>query len=77
MEQKPGGAQNVMPTETITLGEAEEMLGVKRAKLWRIIRAYKIHVFTDVLDNRYKRVRRDAVAAVLADAERVRRGVAA
>lgn len=63
--------------KTFTLTEAEKYLGVSRATLWRIIRRYRITTYTDVLDQRVKRVRRADIDAVRAEAESVREGRAA
>lgn len=63
--------------ETLTLTEAKERLGVSRGTLWRLIKTYNIQTFNDVLDTRVKRVRLPDIERVLADAERVRRGIAA
>lgn len=63
--------------DTLTLTEAKERLGVSRGTLWRLIKTYNIKTFTDVLDTRVKRVRLPDIERVLADAERVRRGIAA
>ena len=63
--------------KTFTLTEAEKYLGVSRATLWRIIRRYRITTYTDVLDQRVKRVRRTDIDTVRAEAERVREGRAA
>lgn len=63
--------------ETLTLTEAKKRLGVSRGTLWRLIKTYNIQTFTDVLDTRVKRVRLPDIERVLADAERVRRGMAA
>jgi hypothetical protein len=70
-----GTAENGV--ETLTLTEAKERLGVSRGTLWRLIKTYHIQTFTDVLDTRVKRVRLPDIERVLADAERVRRGIAA
>jgi predicted DNA-binding transcriptional regulator AlpA len=63
--------------DTSTLTEAQQLLGVSRTTLWRIIRQYKIPVFHDVLDSRVKRIRTADVEQVLEEAQRVRRGIAA
>ena len=63
--------------ETLTLTAAQEMLGVSRTTLWRIIRSYQIQTLTDVLDTRIKLVRKRDIERVLEDAEKVRRGIAA
>lgn len=63
--------------ETLTLTAAQEMLGVSRTTLWRIIRSYQIQTLTDVLDTRIKLVRKSDIERVLEDAEKVRRGIAA
>jgi len=61
----------------MTLTEAEKHLGVSRVTLWRIIREYRIPIFSDVLDKRVKRVRYADISVVLSEAERTRRGEAA
>ena len=63
--------------ETLTLTAAQEMLGVSRTTLWRIIRSYQIQTLTDVLDTRLKLVKKSDIERVLEDAEKVRRGIAA
>ena len=63
--------------QTMTLTEAEKHLGVSRVTLWRIIREYRIPIFSDVLDKRVKRVRYADISVVLSEAERTRRGEAA
>jgi hypothetical protein len=63
--------------ETLTLTEAQKLLGVARNTLWRIIKRYQIQTFNDVLDTRVKRVRQKDIQRVLDEAERVRRGIAA
>jgi predicted DNA-binding protein (UPF0251 family) len=63
--------------ETLTLTAAQEMLGVSRTTLWRIIRSYQIQTLTDVLDTRIKLVKKSDIERVLEDAEKVRRGIAA
>lgn len=63
--------------ETITLTEAQQLLGIARNTLWRIIKKYNITTFNDVLDSRVKRVRLKDIQQVLEEAERVRRGIAA
>jgi predicted DNA-binding protein (UPF0251 family) len=68
--------RNLTP-ETISISEAQTQLGVSRTALWRLIRSYHIETFQDVLDARVKRVRVSDIQRVLADADRVRRGIAA
>lgn len=63
--------------ETISISEAQTQLGVSRTALWRLIRSYKMETFQDVLDARVKRIRVSDIQRVLADADRVRRGIAA
>jgi predicted DNA-binding protein (UPF0251 family) len=63
--------------ETLTLTEAQELLGVSRSTLWRILKTYQIQALTDVLDTRVKLVRKADIERVLADAEKVRQGIAA
>jgi predicted DNA-binding protein (UPF0251 family) len=63
--------------KTLTLTEAQEMLGVSRTTLWRLIRTYQIQTLTDLLDNRSKLVRKADIERVLADAEKIRQGIAA
>ena len=63
--------------ETLTLTAAQEMLGVSRTTLWRIIRSYQLQTLTDVLDTRIKLVKKRDIERVLEDAEKVRRGIAA
>ena len=63
--------------ETLTLTEAQKLLGVARNTLWRVIRRYDIPTFNDVLDSRVKRVRVSDIERVLEEAEKVRRGLAA
>ena len=63
--------------ETLTLTEAQELLGVSRSTLWRILKAYQFQALTDVLDTRVKLVRKADIERVLADAEKVRQGIAA
>ena len=67
---------NLTP-HTISISEAQTLLGVSRTALWRLIRSYNIETFQDVLDARVKRVRVSDMQRVLADADRVRRGIAA
>jgi hypothetical protein len=64
-------------SKTFTMAEAQTHLGVSRTTLWRIMRDYNIETFTDVLDNRVKRVSAVDIDRVLRDAEHVRRGIAA
>ena len=63
--------------ETLTLTEAQELLGVSRSTLWRILKTYQFQTLTDVLDTRVKLVRTADIERVLADAEKVRQGIAA
>lgn len=63
--------------ETLTLTEAQELLGVSRSTLWRILKTYQFQALTDVLDTRVKLVRKADIERVLADAEKVRQGIAA
>lgn len=70
-------ATTIQALETETLTEAQNRLGVARATLWRLIRKYNIVTLPDVLDSRVKRVRKVDIDRILADAERVRRGIAA
>jgi hypothetical protein len=63
--------------KTFSMTEAEKYLGVSRVTLWRIIRQHQIPTFTDVLDQRVKRVRRADLDDVKAKADRVREGEAA
>jgi len=63
--------------ETLTLTEAQELLGVSRSTLWRILKTYQFLTLTDVLDTRVKLVRKADIERVLADAEKVRQGIAA
>jgi predicted DNA-binding protein (UPF0251 family) len=63
--------------ETLTLTEAQELLGVSRSTLWRILKTYQIQALVDVLDTRVKLVRKADIERVLADAEKVRQGIAA
>jgi len=71
-------SSSIKPNDkTLTLTEAQEMLGVSRTTLWRLIRTYKIQTLTDLLDNRSKLVRKADIERVLADAEKIRQGIAA
>ena len=63
--------------ETLTLTEAQELLGVSRSTLWRILKTYQFQTLTDILDTRVKLVRKSDIERVLADAEKVRQGIAA
>jgi predicted DNA-binding protein (UPF0251 family) len=63
--------------ETLTLTEAQELLGVSRSTLWRILKTYQLQTLTDILDTRVKLVRKSDIERVLADAEKVRQGIAA
>jgi predicted DNA-binding protein (UPF0251 family) len=62
-------------TETLTA--AQKRLGVSRTTFWRLLRQYNVATVRDVLDSRSKRVRKDDIDRIIADAERVRRGLAA
>lgn len=70
-------ATTIQSLETETLTEAQKRLGVARATLWRLIRKYDVDTLPDVLDSRVKRVRKADIDRIIADAERVRRGIAA
>jgi predicted DNA-binding protein (UPF0251 family) len=63
--------------ETLTLTEAQELLGVSRSTLWRILKTYQFQTLTDILDTRVKLVRKSDIERVLEDAEKVRQGIAA
>lgn len=62
---------------TMTLGEAQKAFGVSRTKLWRLIGKFEVPVFTDLMDERVKRVRAADVQRILEEADRVKRGIAA
>jgi len=62
---------------TLTLGEAQKAFGVSRTKLWRLISKFEIPVFTDLMDERIKRVRATDVDRILREAEKVKQGIAA
>lgn len=62
---------------TSTLTEAQKMLGVSRGTLWRLIRTHNVTTFTDLLDNRVKRVKTAEIEKILEEANRIRRGLAA
>lgn len=64
-------------SETLTLTEAQQMLGVSRTTLWRLIREYNLQTLTDLLDNRSKLVRRTDIERIQEDALKIRRGLAA
>jgi hypothetical protein len=68
---------NITTPQTISITEAQTLLGVSRTALWRLIRSYNIETFQDVLDARVKRIRISDIQRVLDDADRVRRGIAA
>ena len=68
---------DIQKRETLTLTEAQELLGVSRSTLWRILKTYQLKALTDVLDTRVKLVRKADIEQVLADAEKVRQGIAA
>jgi predicted DNA-binding protein (UPF0251 family) len=70
-------ANDKQKRETLTLTEAQELLGVSRSTLWRILKTYQLQTLTDVLDTRVKLVRKADIERVLADAEKVRQGIAA
>jgi predicted DNA-binding protein (UPF0251 family) len=69
--------KRTLTPETISISEAQAQLGVSRTALWRLIRSYNMETFQDVLDARVKRIRVSDIQRVLADADRVRRGIAA
>jgi predicted DNA-binding protein (UPF0251 family) len=70
-------ANDKQQRETLTLTEAQELLGVSRSTLWRILKTYQLQTLTDILDTRVKLVRKSDIERVLADAEKVRQGIAA
>lgn len=48
-----------MADEYVTMGEAQELLGVSRFKLWQLVKEGVLPTFTSPLDRRQKLIRRD------------------
>ena len=65
------------PISTHTLGEAQQRLKISRTTLWRVLRKYQIVVLEDVLDARVKRVRATDIERIEAEADNIRKGLAA
>lgn len=56
--------------DTMTVKEAQELLGVSKAKMARLIAAGTLHAATDPLDSRYKLIPRAEVEALKAQSQR-------